>query len=67
MDGTVSLTTVLVAVAIAVAVVFAYRLGVEVGRDYERRLRKARARHPVGRDLQHYAAPSNVIPIHRTK
>lgn len=51
-------------VIITAIICFAFHLGVEVGKDQQRRLQRARDRHPAGSDLTY--STGNVIPINRT-
>jgi len=46
-------------------ILLAFRLGVEVGKDHERRLQRAKDRHPAGSDLR--STTGNVIHISTVK
>lgn len=59
----IDIVWLLPAAAVALLTVITFLLGVEAGKDRQRRLQRARDRHPAGRDRTYR---TNVINITRT-
>lgn len=51
------------AVVVAAAIIFAYRLGVETGKDIGRRQERARRRHPAGKALPKQYSNIRFLPF----